>query len=97
MPRGKKQVVFAGATGVGVVTVVARSEDGEELASSRTELRPGLGTTVGLPSKAVLISVVPQNTSVVGSVLVSGRGAVVAQLVELDRSGLVPGVRPGLP
>ena len=97
VPPGKKQAVFAGATSVGVVTVVAHSADGEELASTRTELRPGLGTTVTLPSRAVLVSVVPQNTSVVGAVVVSGRGTVIAPLVELDRSGLVPGVRPGLP
>ena len=97
VPPGKKEVVLAGSTSVGVVTVVARSASGEELASTRAELRPEQGAVVSVPRRAVLVSVLPENTTVTGSVVVSGKGSVVAQLTGLVRTGLVPDVRPGLP
>ncbi|GAA2135157.1 hypothetical protein GCM10009844_00120 [Nocardioides koreensis] len=96
VPTGAKRVVLAGARSVGAVTVVSRSASGEELDRTRADLRPGRGAVVTVPPRATLVSVVPQNTSVTGSVIVSGRGAAVVPLVDPVLSGLVPDVRPGL-
>ena len=97
VPSGPKQVVLAGAQAVGAVTVVSRSATGEELDSTRADLQPGRGTVVTVPPNATLVSVVPERTSVTGSVIVSGAGAAVVPLVDPLVSGLVPDVRPGLP
>ena len=96
VPSGAKRVVLAGARGVGAVTVVSRSATGEELDRTRADLRPGRGAVVTLPPRATLVTVVPENTSVTGSVIVSGQGAAVVPLVDPVVSGLVPDVRPGL-
>ena len=65
--------------------------------STRADLQPGRGTVVTVPPNATLVSVVPERTSVTGSVIVSGAGAAVVPLVDPLVSGLVPDVRPGLP
>jgi len=97
VPEGRKQLVLGGVDGVGAVTVVSRTADGEVLDRSRAALRPGRGAAVKVPDDAVLVSVLPERTSVTGSVLVSGNGAAVVPLRPQVRSGLVPDVRPGLP
>jgi hypothetical protein len=97
VPEGRKQVVVGGVDGVGAVTVESRSARGKVLARTRAALRPGRGAAVKVPTGAVLVSVLPERTSVTGSVLVSGNGAAVVPLAPLVRSGLVPDVRPGLP
>lgn len=97
VPEGAKQVLLAGAERAGAVTVVARSANGKELASTRAEMVPGRGTVVKLPAKATVVSVVPERTDVTGAVQVSGNGTAVVPLTELVLSGLIPGVRPGLP
>jgi hypothetical protein len=97
-PRGDKQVVLAGATGAGTVTVTARAADGELLGEERIEVVAGRGYVVDVPGRAVLLTVTPQRTEVVGSVLVSdGEGATVLRLREQVTSGLIGSVRPGLP
>ena len=96
VPTGAKKVLLAGARAVGAATVVARSATGEELARTRADLRPGRGTVVTVPPGATLVSVVPENTTVSGAVIVSGAGAAVVPLTESLTSGLVPDVRPGL-
>ncbi len=96
-PVGDKQVVLAGASGPGAVSVTARSADGEVLAEERIEVVPGRGFTVDLPRRAVLLTVTPARTDVVGSVLVSDdQGATVLRLRQPVTSGLVASVRPGL-
>ena len=98
MPSGAKRLVLAGARGVGAVTVVSRSARGKVLARTRAALRPGRGAAVKVPDGAVLVSVLPERTSVHGTVIVTGGGgAAVVPLVEPVVSGLVPDVRPGLP
>jgi hypothetical protein len=90
-------VVVGGVVSVGAVTVVARSASGLVLARTRGELRPGRGTSIEVPDAAVLVSVVPERTSVTGAVLVTGNGAAVVPLTDLVLNGLVPDVRLGLP
>jgi hypothetical protein len=102
VPDGGKDVAktlqLAGATNQGVVTVSARSASGKQLRRVRVEISPELGVTVKLPAKTALVTIVPERTSVSGSVLVSGRdGAAVVPLRVATSSGLVPAVRPGLP
>ncbi|MCW2845538.1 MAG: hypothetical protein JWN22_3454 [Nocardioides sp.] len=97
VPEGRKQVVLAGAQSVGAVTVVGWSASGRQLVSTRAELRPGRGTVVRLPDRAVLVRVVPDGTPVTGAVVVSGNGTAVVPLRELVRNGLIPEMHPGLP
>ncbi|GAB3773855.1 hypothetical protein FB382_000642 [Nocardioides ginsengisegetis] len=97
VPIGGKRLLLAGASGVGVVTVVATSASGEELSSTRAEVRPGAGTIVTLPPKATIVSIAPSQASVVAAVEASGNGTAVLPLTDLLRNGLIPGVRPGLP
>lgn len=97
VPEGGKRLVLSGAERVGVVTVVAHGPNGEKLGSTRTELNPGRGAEVKVPDAAVLLTITPESTPVIGSVLVQGDGTTIIPLVELVRSGLIPNVRPGTP
>ena len=97
VPTGRKQLVLAGAGGVGAVTVVARSASGKTLDSSRTEVRPGQGALVDLPAAATLVSVTPERTTVHAAILATGAGAAAVPLADPVLKGLVPDVRPGLP
>ncbi|GGO77818.1 DUF5719 family protein [Nocardioides deserti] len=97
VPPGRKRLVLAGATSTGVVEVVARDASGAELAAKRVEVSPNRGFAVGLPARAVHLTVTPQRTPVVASVVAATGGAGVVRLHELVRSSLVPDVRPGLP
>ena len=97
LPTGSKQLLLSGADKVGVVTVVAHTAGGKELVSRRIELNPGRGAAVDLPEGATLLTVTPDGTSVIGAVLVQGRGSTVVPLRELVRTGLIPDVRPGTP
>jgi hypothetical protein len=97
VPPGAKQLVLAGAGGVGAVTVVARSATGKELDSTRAEVRPGQGAAVDLPAGARLVSVTPGRSPVHAAVVMTGSGAAVVPLSDPVLNGLVPDVRPGLP
>ena len=97
VPGGRKQLVLAGAGGVGAVQVVARSASGRQLASSRASLRPGQAALVDLPPAAALVTVTPQGTTVHAAVVVSGAGQAVLPLADPVLNGLVPAVGPGLP
>ncbi|MDN4162271.1 DUF5719 family protein [Nocardioides abyssi] len=97
VPPGRKRLVVAGATSTGVVEVVARDASGTELATKRVEVSPDRGVAVGLPARAVHLTVTPQRTPVVASVVAATGGSGVVRLRELVRSSLVPHVRPGLP
>ncbi|CAB4694595.1 MAG: hypothetical protein F2667_03220 [Actinobacteria bacterium] len=100
LPEGDKRLLVAGARGIGVVSVVGFTADGEEVSRRRVEIGPDRGVSLRLSSRAQLVRVVPERTSVVASVIVTatGRsgGAAVVPLRELVRQGLVPDVRPGL-
>lgn len=97
-PTGGKQVVLAGATQAGTVTVTARTADGEVVADERIEVVAGRGYVVDVPARAVLLTVTPRRTDVIGSVVVADDdGAAVIRLREQVTSGLIGSVRPGLP
>ena len=97
LPRGEATLLLAGATTSGAATVVSLAGTGEQLASERVELGRDRGQEIGLPRGTVSVTVRVERTSVVGSVLVTGDGATVLPLVELERFGYIPGVRPALP
>lgn len=96
--RAEKTVQLAGATGQGVVTVIARSATGEELDRTQVEISPDLGITVKVPAETVLVTVGVERTSVSGAAMMAGDdGAAVVPLTVPAANGLVPAVRPGLP
>ncbi|WP_243057961.1 DUF5719 family protein [Nocardioides sp. SR21] len=96
--REEKSVQLAGATGQGVVTVVARSASGEELDRTETEISPDLGVSVKVPADTVLVTVTVARTTVSGAAMMAGEdGAAVVPLTVPASNGLVPAVRPGLP
>jgi hypothetical protein len=97
VPTGDKRLLLGDPSAVGVATVTAYDATGKRLATQRVELEPKAGADVTLPSKAVLVTVAPERTSVRGAVLVTGTGAAVVPLRELVLTSLVPGVRPGTP
>lgn len=97
LPEGRARLLVAGAVARGVATVVARSAAGEVLARTPVEVRPDRGQEIDLPTGTASVDVSVEGTTVVGAVLVSGSGATVLPLVELDLFGYIPGVRPALP
>lgn len=97
VPEGEKQLLLAGASGVGVVEMVARTADGEELATRRVDIARDRGYVVPLPSGAVHVTVAPSRATVSGAVLATGDGIAVVPLAQPAMNGLVPAVRPGLP
>jgi hypothetical protein len=97
LPEGRKRLLLGGASGAGVVRVVARDAAGEVLDDRRVEVGADRGAAVGLPGKAVLLTVTTNGTTVAGSVLATGKGAAVIRLRPQQRSGLVAHVRPGVP
>lgn len=97
VPEGEKQLLLAGATGVGSVEVVAHAADGRPVATRTVDVAADRGYAVELPAGAVLVTVTPSRTTVSGAVLATGDGTAVVPLTEPAMSGLVPAVRPGLP
>lgn len=97
-PTGDKQVVLAGASQAGTVTVIARTADGEVVADERVEVVAGRGYVVTVPARAVLLTVTPRRTEVAGAVVVTDRtGTAVVRLRAQVTSGLIGAVRPGIP
>lgn len=96
VPEGDKRLVLGRASSAGVVEVVARSADGEELLSRRVEVAPERGYSVRLPAGAELVTATPTRARVSGVVVATGGGTAVLPLVEPATNGLVPAVRPGL-
>ncbi len=95
-PTGKKKIILSGASAAGTVTVVARGQDGKQMAKQRIDVVASRGYTFSLPPEATMVEVTTRGTSVVGSLLVTGDGAAVVPLIELVTDGLVAQVRPGL-
>jgi hypothetical protein len=95
-PAGRAQVVLAGATAAGTVTVVATDEAGHRLRRQRVDVTANRGFTLSVPPETRLVEVTTRGTTVVGSVVVTGDGAAVLPLTELVRDSLVAQVRPGL-
>lgn len=97
VPQGRRRLMLADPSAVGVATVTALTADGEELVSERLELKPDTAATLALPEDAALVVLTPERASVRAAVLVVGDGNAVLRMRELVRTGLVPDVRPGLP
>lgn len=98
LPQGGGSLVLGGATGQGVVTVTLHALDGTEVSEQRVEVAPGRATAVAVPRTARLLTVTPQRTRITAVVLVTtDDGATVVRVREPVRTGLVPGVGPGLP
>ncbi len=95
-PTGKKKIVLAGAEAAGSVTVTARDKAGKQVAKQQVDVVAQRGFTFSLPPETRVVEVEARGTSVVGSVIVTGKGAAVVQLVELVTDSLVAQVRPGL-
>lgn len=95
-PTGRKQVVLAGASSAGTVTVVATDESGDEVARRRVDVVADRAFTVSVPEETTLVEVTSDGTSVIGVVLVTGDGAAVLPLAQLVSDSLVAHVRPGL-
>lgn len=92
------RLVLADATAVGVVRLVARDGSGEALQERSVEVAPGRGAVVELPRRTVLLELEPVRTAVHGVVtLAADGGAATVGLADLQRTGQVPDVRPGLP
>ena len=94
-PAGRKQVVLAGATGAGTVTVVGTDKSGQQVSRKQVDVVANRGFTLSVPPEAALVEVTVRGTSVVGSVVVTGDGATVLPLTELVSDSLVAQVRPG--
>lgn len=97
VPGGEKQVLLAGASGVGSVEVVARSATGESLATRTIDVARDRGYVVNLPAAAAHVTVTPSRTTISGAVVTTGDGTAVVPLTQPAMNGLVPAVRPGLP
>lgn len=96
-PQGSKQLVLAGASRAGTVSVVATDADGQVVAEKDVDVVADAGFAVDLPSDAALVHVTTRATSIVGSIVVSDDGAAVIRLPVLVRDSLVADVRPGRP
>jgi hypothetical protein len=97
LPAGPKHVLLGGAGSAATATVTSYSARGKQLDQQEVPLAPGAGADATLPDEAVLVTVTPTGSSVRAAVLLSGTGTAVVPLRELVLTGLVPGVRPGVP
>jgi hypothetical protein len=95
-PIGNKQIVLSGATTAGTVTIVASDASGRRVAKRRVDVVADRGFTVPLPDQATLVEVTTGGTSVIGVVVVTGKGAAVLPLTQLISDSLVAHVQPGL-
>lgn len=95
-PAGPKQLLLAGAAADTPVSFRAYNANGKQL-DQRDGTVPGGGSvSIPVPDQAALVVLVPQGL-VRGALVVTGGGTAVVPLRELVLTGLVPGVRPGVP
>lgn len=97
LPQADNELVLAGASGPGVVTVSLWDKTGTSLREKRIEISPDKGFLVPLPSKARLMTVTPDRATVSAVVLATGDGAALVRLREPVLTGLEPFVEAGLP
>lgn len=97
VPPYRKKLVVAGAKRAGVLEVQSFDDHGHALRTQRLKLTPQQGSVLTLPENAVLLTLKPDGTSYVGSVLVdSKQGATVLPLRSAVDTVRVPAVRPAL-
>jgi hypothetical protein len=87
--------VLLTADAAGSAQVTAYDASGTRVLRQRVGLQQGHTATQALPPGAAYLRVVPQGTTVRGSVLLTGDGASVIPLHELLTQGLVPQISPG--
>lgn len=97
LPKADNELVLAGASGQGVVTVSLWDKAGRSLPEKRVEVTRDRGYVVELPRKARLMTLRPERATVVGVVLATGDGATLVRLREPVLTGLEPFVEAGLP
>lgn len=96
LPAGPKQLLLAGTTEDTDVTISAYDAKGKPLDQQDATVPAGGALDVPVPDGAVLVTLTPQGP-VHGAALLSGTGTAVVPLRQLVLTGLVPGVRPGIP
>ncbi len=97
LPRADKELLLAGASGTGVVTVAAWDVKGRALPDQRVEVAPDRGYRLALPRKARLVTLTPERAEISGVVLLTGDGATLVRVREPVLTGLEPSVETGLP
>lgn len=96
VPTGAKRLLLAGASADTTVTISAYDVRGRQLDQRDGTVVAGGGMDVPLPDDAALVTLAPQGP-VRAAVLLTGTGTAVVPLRPLVLTGLVPGVRPGVP
>ncbi len=99
--RGSQALVVSGAERTGALTVVTRSESGKRLSRKRQDIAPGRGYRISLPDAARVVTIEVERTTLAAVVMVTvpgtSGGTAVVPLQTVQRSSLIPGVRPVLP
>lgn len=95
VPEGAKALVVAGAVRSGVVRVTAIDARGQVLLDEeRLEVGAGRGHRLELPDEAVLVTVRARNTSIAGTIMLTGDRVGVLRLWPAEVNADVPVVRP---
>ncbi|MDZ5621207.1 DUF5719 family protein [Nocardioides sp. HM23] len=95
VPEGPKSLVLAGAERAGVVRVTATDARGEVLMDEqRVEVGADRGHSLELPDDAVLVTVRSTNTTIAGTVMLTGDRIGALRLWPADIDADVPVVRP---
>jgi hypothetical protein len=84
------------ADAAGSATVTAYDDSGAQVLDRSVGQQQAHTALVDLPKGTAFVKVVPQGTVVRGAVVLTGDGASVVPLEELQTRGLVPAIRPGL-
>lgn len=91
-----KATLYLSADSAGAATVTAYGHSGTRLRMKRVAQLQGHTVAVPLPEGTVFLRVVPHDTRIRGSVVLTGDGATVVPLHELLTKGLVPRISPRL-
>lgn len=95
VPAGPKALVVAGAVRAGVVRVTAIDAGGKVLLDeARLEVGADRGQSLKLPDAAVLVTVEAKNTSIVGTIMLTGDRIGQLRLRPAEINADVPVVRP---
>ncbi len=95
VPEGPKALVLAGAERAGVVRVTATDARGKVLLDEqRVEVGADRGHRLKLPDEAVLVTVRARNTSIAGTIMLTGDRVGVLRLWPAELNADVPVVRP---
>lgn len=88
--------LYLQADAAGSATVTAYDASGARVLDRKVGQQQGHTAAIPLPAGTAFLKVVPEGTVVRGAVMLTGDGASVLPLEELQTRGLVPAIRPGL-